>query len=102
LEKVKDEKVSSEVLLPVHKIIYRELKEDVFARYIRSQQFQTLCNKKGKEFMHQIAIDDTINGSMMYQPADFRSNTIVDRDIQFILKMSEDSNDWTCIKNPIC
>jgi hypothetical protein len=91
--------VTLALLRPVYKIVYRELKEDVFARYIRSTDFQTLCDKLGESFMPEIAINETIAGTLMYQPSDFRSTTITDRDIQFVLKITQDSSDWECIKH---
>jgi hypothetical protein len=101
LEKMKHEAcVTLDILRPVHKIVYRELKEDVFSRYIRSPEFHQLCDKKGESFMQDIAIDESLAGSLVYQPSDFRAKTITDKDIQFIFKISQDSSDWECIKNP--
>jgi hypothetical protein len=83
-------------------IVYRELQHDAFPRYIRSQQFTDFITKKGESFLKQIAYDlrdSDIQDRILYQPDDFQSTAINDRDIKMILNLNEDSSDWKLISS---
>jgi hypothetical protein len=87
---------------PVYANVYRELKQDSFARYLRSEEFAKFINKMGEPFLKNISIDLRVAGSrnaILYQPSDFSSTHIDDRDITFITKLNEDSSDYTKISN---
>jgi hypothetical protein len=85
---------------PVTKIIFRELKDDPFARYVRTNMFEKFIRSKGEEFLKEIALDLRIAGirnAVLFQPKDFDSPCITDRDIQFMFKLIETPSEWTCI-----
>jgi hypothetical protein len=77
----------------VHQIIIRELKEDAFPRYVRSEDFFDLVKKKGSKMVKLIGANITEEGrnALVYRPRDFKSDVITDKDIIFILKLNEDS-----------
>ncbi len=82
---------------PVTKIIFRELKEDAFPRYIRGDSFKKFALLKGEKFVKEIALDLRIVGirnAVLFQPKDFNSPCITDRDIQFMFRLMEGESDW--------
>jgi hypothetical protein len=87
------------ILDKMYKLVYKELKEDAFPRYIRSPRFFNLIDEKGTGFLHQIATNTSLlePGVIKLQPTDFKSDRLIDRDIEFALKMYEDSPDWMAL-----
>jgi hypothetical protein len=63
--------------------------------------FTKLAYKMGEDFVREIAVDSTHQklGILSFQPSDFRTDTITDKDLCFILKMNEDSRDWTLLSD---
>jgi hypothetical protein len=80
----------------VQQIILRELKEDAFPRYVRSQDFFEFIKLKGVKMIQLLGKNITQEGrnALVYRPRDFKSDAITDKDIIFILKLNEDSLDW--------
>ncbi|KAL0476708.1 Rgs13 [Acrasis kona] len=79
-----------------YKIVYSDLKEDCLPRYVRSKHFQ-MYSKKGEALIKKISIhvSQIPNKALLYEPKDFNCETINDRDIVFLLKLAEDSPDWS-------
>jgi hypothetical protein len=93
-------KLTRQVFDPITKIIMRELKEDAFPRYIRTTNFKCFVILKGEDFIRSIALDLRVAGirnAVLFQPKDFSSDCITDRDIQFIMKLNQDTSDWEAI-----
>jgi hypothetical protein len=62
--------------------------------------FKKFALSKGEELVNTIALDIRITGirnAVLFQPKDFSSPCITDKDIQFILRLNEDTSDWQCI-----
>jgi hypothetical protein len=96
------EKISIHIFDDVYGIVYRELQHGQFPRFIRSMVFKSYLAKKGEDFLKLIAYDMRIEGikdRIMYQPDDFSSTQITDRDIKMMLNMNQDSPDWLMIKD---
>jgi hypothetical protein len=93
------EKVTKKIFDDLYRIVYRELQHDAFPRYIRSEKFQVFVQKKGEDFMKLIAFDtrEHLSDRILYQPDDFKSTTISDKDIKMILNLNDDSHDWMLI-----
>ncbi|KAL0481656.1 hypothetical protein AKO1_012477 [Acrasis kona] len=88
---------SEHLFNPLFKLVRREIRMDTFPRYIRSDYFIDFAEKKGEEFIRKISIDlrrSEPRNAVMFQPTDFTTKQITDRDIQFILRLAEDSSDW--------
>jgi hypothetical protein len=76
------------------------MKEDTFARYVRGERFIKFAIKKGENFIKDISLDLRVEGirqSILYQPKDFNSPCITDRDIQFGFKLIDTPSDWNTI-----
>jgi hypothetical protein len=89
------EKVTKKIFDNLYKIVYRELQHDAFPRYIHSEQFQVFMQMKGEDFMKLIAFDtrEHLSDRIFYQPNDFKSTTIIDKDIKMILNLNDDFYD---------
>jgi hypothetical protein len=83
----------------MYSIVYRELREDAFPRYIRSHDFRSFISDRGEQFLRNISVETTpTKPTTTVRPEDFIDHTITDRDISFILRMNEDSNDWISLR----
>jgi hypothetical protein len=84
----------------VYSIVFHELQVGHFPRFIRSMDFRASAAEKGEDYLKLIGYDMRIDGikdRIMYQPDDFRSTVITDRDIKMVLHMNQDSPDWDLI-----
>jgi hypothetical protein len=64
--------------------------------------FKAYEAKRGDAFMKNIALDlreEKIRDRILYQPDDFLSTTITDKDIKMILNLNQDSSDWRLISD---
>jgi hypothetical protein len=92
--------VSQNVFAPVAHIVARELKEDAFPRYIRSEDFLEFIKTTGEDYLRLIAMDASLNGKqeLVFRTSDFEATNITDKDICFVLRMNEDSTDWSPLR----
>jgi hypothetical protein len=92
--------VNTDVFYPVEAVVSRELRMDAFPRYIRSEDFIEFVSKKDEDFLRQIAVVDVPWGAqeLVFRPSDFQSTRMTDKDIIFVLRMNEDSPDWTSLR----
>ncbi len=88
--------VSENIFDSVYTIVLRELREDSFARYIRSKPFQAFVNKKGEEFIQQFAIDISLRAyqDVILRKEDFGQRTITQKDVDFFVQTLSDSTEW--------
>jgi hypothetical protein len=97
----KNEKIPWNTFDTAFLMVYRELGSEVFPRYICTKQFQEFVANKGEKFLKMIALDlNTIGdrSAYLFKPNDFLSTHVIDRDICFILRLNEDSDDWTALQ----
>jgi hypothetical protein len=100
LEKSNELVVPSTVFEEAVLVVQRELRDDAFARFVRSESFIRFCKLKGEAYLDTIAdnISEIARNALSFRPTDFLSRRINDRDVTFILRLSEDSPDWTPIR----
>jgi hypothetical protein len=87
----------------VYDSVLRDLRGDVFPRYIRTNNFKTFILSKGENFYKEIAIDvSTFNRcDLLIRPSDFDSKYITKQDVDFIKQMLQDSNDWITMSKAV-
>jgi hypothetical protein len=92
--------VPTTIFNKLYSIINRELLEDGFPRYVRSQDFTEWAQKKGEEFMRAIAVhvSQIQVVDFFLTEDDLHSMEITDKDIRFIFHMNDDSSDWEAIR----
>jgi hypothetical protein len=80
--------------------ILNEMKQDAFARFIRSAQFTKFAYEKGEEFVKQIAIHQSLLDiqDILITPKDFESGTITDKDVKFVLSLQDDGMGWVSVR----
>ncbi len=87
----------------VYVCVRRDLKEDVFPRYIRADSFKQFATSKGEEFMKEIAVDVSQfdRDDALLRPSDFNSPYITEQDVAFVKQMLKDSNDWVTMSKAV-
>ncbi|KAL9656086.1 hypothetical protein ABK040_007704 [Willaertia magna] len=72
---------------------------DHFLRFQRSIQLKNFLLKKGEDFTRAISIDASkgFKVDIRYNPQDFKTPHLSERDIYFALTVAEDSPDWEVI-----
>jgi hypothetical protein len=80
----------------IYIIVYRELREDAGARYIRSKSFQTFVDKMGEDFLLSIALDISQKAyeDVILTEEDFSQKTISQKDVNFFMQVLSDSTEW--------
>lgn len=88
-----------QIFYDVVQVVYRELKEDAFPRYVRSDSFTNFATSKGEEYIRSLSIhiSQLENRNLLFMPKDFVSDTITDHDICFLLHLCKDSPDWEAL-----
>jgi hypothetical protein len=96
LENTEELVVTTEVFAPIETVVSREIREDAFARYVRSEDFLYFVADKGEDYLKRIAADASLKGKieLVFRNSDFEGMSITDKDIAFVLRMNEDSPDW--------
>ncbi|KAL0482493.1 hypothetical protein AKO1_014467 [Acrasis kona] len=92
----KDTKRTRMLFEQVYQIMYNDLKDDCFPRYIRSQMYKDFAHKMGESYIKSLSIhrSQSQNKALLYKPEDFDGNCIDDKDVSFVTKLCEDSLDW--------
>ena len=80
----------------LYKMIFRELREDSGARYIKSQGFQTFVNEQEKDFIASIAVDISMRvyADVIIRKEDFNQTAVSHKDIDFLIQILSDSTEW--------
>ncbi|KAL0479724.1 regulator of G-protein signaling [Acrasis kona] len=88
------------LLEEISEIIFRELRNDSFARYQRSEGFLDLIDSQGLDFINSISHKegDSQTASILFSSQDFNQKTINDSDIKLIFRLCEDSADWVAMR----
>jgi hypothetical protein len=76
--------------------VFRELREDSGARYVRSKAFHTFVNRMGEEFIQSIAIDNRLKAyqDVILRKEDFSQQSISQKDVDFFVQVLSDSTEW--------
>jgi hypothetical protein len=85
----------------IYEIVFRELREDSFARYIRSKPFHAFVNQMGQDFIDSIAIDISMKAyqDVILRKEDFSQTSICQKDVDFFKTVLGDSTEWDQVKN---
>ncbi|EFC36104.1 predicted protein [Naegleria gruberi] len=87
--------------------VKRQLKEDVFPLFLRSDRFLTFCKKASRETLGEIGYERrqcrqsgnvSIEDFWKFYRADCESLNVNGQDVKFLSSLSIDSSDWTLLE----
>ncbi|KAL0487909.1 regulator of G-protein signaling [Acrasis kona] len=78
--------------------VMRELKEDAFARYTRSRDFEEFINKKDKTFLSKYVATKRKETILNISQQDFNQKCIHEKDVKLMMRLSEDSHVWDALR----
>ncbi|KAL0488815.1 regulator of G-protein signaling [Acrasis kona] len=93
-----EHKLSSSIFDDLSFVVTRELKEDAFARYIRSKDFEDFVKKRGNLFLSKYKVGKRAELVLPTYASDFTTKCISDEDVKLVLKLCEDSPIWDALR----